>query len=462
MRRVALCAMVLLGGCAHAPTPKSEPPEDRDTSPPDVGSPEEESTGTSTTPVLGMTRSIPASVTVQGVGLDVASSLGIVPAHGSEPAVIFVAAEDSVEQGLPGTFILPGDLPRGVHPITDLWDGVSSIDEPFTPFASAGDVNRDGHLDAWVSEDLFHGPFLGRSLVAGTGVAVLGQDQGSPLAGDFDADGDGELDVLTSPGLMMGWVYHGPFAGTVEKKRTPSPNYTQFGQGACFNSTLAGAVLPDALGPGHDAVSLGAGAWGGAGDCEPVAEVWDLNQPRGTLVRDADRVTAAYHNGVNAFQSVGDVDGDGVGDALFAGDILGWVMAGPADQDPSFTAGREVFETVNGHVLRALGDVNGDGMIDLLGLWDAGGWDLNEGPRPEDFPVSGLVVLLSPFGDVVDMTRGVQFATGSTGTARDYQGADLDGDGLADIVRSNSAGDGSVLIWYATDILAAAAAYPNL
>lgn len=112
-----------------------------------------------------------------------------------------------------GAVLLHEPIDRGVYQLQELWDGVSAMDGAPAPeeVHPAGDVDGDGHLDMWISTRLFRGPFVGRFTADTVEQAFAYQPGDGRAVATFDADRDGQLDVVFMPGNQRAYLHYGPF-----------------------------------------------------------------------------------------------------------------------------------------------------------------------------------------------------------------------------------------------------------
>jgi hypothetical protein len=400
-------------------------------------------------------------VTIEGIGVDVA----LVPAFGEDPSVILLRPNvpDST-QALPGTVFLKGDIAPGTHGLLEVWDGVSGYDYGIVNENAplAGDVNQDGHLDVWLGEELFLGPLLGRTVrrLQDSQAHVEGFREWA-VAGNFDADGDGQLDVLfKSDAGAWSFIRYGPFEGVlpsaVEGAADPA-TYTRLGENSfCTESDHDTVILRDHLGPGHDAVAVGTDSYGW---CPLDTFVWDLRQPRGGQLTYEQAL--AETEGTNSiyglpFDDAGDLDGDGFGDAVWGGRSGSRLVGGPMSGWMEFSQGGydHPIEQVNGYVAHGVGDINGDGLGELVGMWSWRGLD-------GESPTQGMWVLLfSPHPQPIDLSQGLELGWFEEHVTSDVGrvDADLDGDGRTDLASLWAEPDftaQTLAIWYGADLLQA-------
>lgn len=264
----------------------------------------------------------------------------------------------------------------------------------------------------------------------------------------------------------MAWLHYGPFEGSIAGGRSevPNPEITWFGDLSGCDESRGIWLLPDHLGPGRDAISVGIDQ---GPNCEIDTFVWELAQPRGTQLAFSERFGFADGLGTNSpITGAGDLDGDGFGEVIY-GDWRGsWVLSGPL-QGNAWYLTPVAFEQVFGHAYRAIGDLNGDGIQELLGAWEH---------DPYYIANSSWVILFSPYDSPLDWSTGLRL--GHRWDLGDDMGAwvaDLDGDGLPDITSNfeyRSFMDppppeelleaGEIRIWYGRDILAAEQARTSL
>ncbi|MBI1318031.1 MAG: VCBS repeat-containing protein [Candidatus Hydrogenedens sp.] len=217
------------------------------------------------------------------------------------------------------------------------WERVKISDATYEA-ASVFDVDKDGHLDIMSGEYWYSGPeFTERHKVAD--IRMEGDYYDDFSNNPMDVNGDGYLDVVTG-----GW-----FGESFQWRENPKG-----GMGEWTTHTVAKTgniernVFHDIDGDGTEEVFA---------TTNPV-HFFKLNQEKGEF----DQFTIENALGGHGF-GVGDVDGDGHDDLLFA---TGW-MKGP--EDPYNVTGYQKFETWNlgmASVPILLHDVDGDGDMDVV------------------------------------------------------------------------------------------------
>lgn len=451
-------SLLLLLSCRHpAPTTSITP----DTAVPRTSAPTGGTGGTATTadtgplwpawatdyplPMLDPGFLIVPSVRVIGFPRSNIRRSGLVPTYGGEVGMLAVNGSGAEYTGLPipGSFFLPGDLPRGDHRLFEVWDNVSGHENVLDhSLGWTGDLNGDGHRDFWIHGILYEGPALGRRLPAwpdhSEAVAWIEEYEGSfseltPASGEVDADGDGTLDVVFQDLALAGYVHYGPFAGGQRAGFFDDhlPSTARLGD-AWWASPSLPVLLPDHFGPGHPAVALSQCYEG------PGAFLFDLAGVRGRDVGYEESFARTVDGFGGGIADASDLDGDGTGDVMLFM-IKGTPLAGPVSGLVHYDL-PPVFEVVNGDISAVLGDINADGVKEMLA---AGG--------------GTYYILFSPYGSVVDVTRGLPFAEEPM-AVYPPDSVDLDGDGLAEVVSDdpwtvNEMGE--VRIWYGSDLLAA-------
>ncbi|MDP2308965.1 MAG: integrin alpha [Pseudomonadota bacterium] len=356
----------------------------------------------------------------------------------------------------------------------------ADLDYPGWALDATGDANGDGVSDLLLgavgSDEL--GPDAGKAyLVYGPLPAAAGSLATAPVswlgearldyAGSAvafsDVDGDGDSDVLVGAqanaagGVGGGRVYlfrapvEGGAYGLGEAAVTitglgPAPEAPPHGApsvGDGAGSVLAGAG--DFDGDGMEDVLIGANgaddlAFDGGAAALFLGPIADGDH----ALREADRLWVGGTEGLYVGDSVaraGDVDGDGYGDVILGGDSQGpgtvWLVHGPGtvgtldieSAETSFVG--EVAGNLAGAYTAPAGDVDGDGWADLLiGAYGVDLSDYNEGAAYlVRGPFAAGTILLAD-----SVTRWVGPGDGAVAGSAVAGGADVDGDGLPDLL----------------------------
>jgi hypothetical protein len=287
------------------------------------------------------------------------------------------------------------------------------------------------------------------------------------VAGNFDADGDGELDVIAQVASgQQAFVRYGPLSGSIpsayEGDADPA-TYSSLGESTGCQAEMTSQWLRDHLGPGHDAVAIGVDL----DLCSNDTYLWDPFVPRGTHLRYDQALAVlghfAYQFGDVFVHDPGDVDLDGHPDVIYEVQNNAQLIPGPLEGQ--YATGNDFGfwdQMLNGYPQRAMGDVNGDGAPEILGRWY---WTE---PGSTVATHDTWVLMCSPFTFPLDFSTGLPLveAHGGIWVMSSFIGVDsvdLDGDGLYDLVdtRVQQEPDG-LSIWYGRDLAAACAAESTL
>jgi len=277
-----------LQGCAPARSPKASTP-----TAPSTTTPTGDTHSTGTTVTTGNTGSTGTTASDTGTGLPplelpeptpgvLPPTSRILPSHGVKLTSTFgaIALPDDaplLSVGVEGEVVnrsavyLNGIPDPGDHLLIDIWDGVSKGGPHYDTIA-VPDVDGDGTYDYWTFYTLLPGPIMGTDIGVqayyGDPIAYLSPSEVSPPLGfgevvlsNFDADGDGHIDILVDNGAANFYeVYFGPFEGEIDENLTNAEK-TNIGAGGADECKEPPMFLPDLFGPGEHGVAVGGQDW---------------------------------------------------------------------------------------------------------------------------------------------------------------------------------------------------------
>lgn len=310
-------------------------------------------------------------------------------------------------------------------------------------------------------------------LFASTGSPNLGR---SLAAGDIDGDGGHDLAIgapsATAAGGPNGRIYllwaASVFTGDVTARADVEVLAESFGAGLASTGLGESIALGDVDGDSQADLLAGAPAYDDGTLANGAAYIFSGSDLATATVMASTASTVIAGGNASAGAQVawaGDVDGDGVDDALI-GDPDGgaaWLLYAAsmtasmsfADSDHEFSNGPELGASVAG-----IEDLDGDGRSDLL-LGDPSDSDVGTNAGAV-FVVSSSSLLGAAYALPADVVAGTIVQGPTTGARLGYAmdaDGDVDGDGLGDVLFGApgvGGGVGTAYLWLGADVSASA------
>jgi hypothetical protein len=269
-----------------------------------------------------------------------------------------------------------------------------------------------------------------------------------------DVDGDGVRDAAIGAGLARTagavWIASGATMASGSEFPTPIGRVVgsgpDFGIGGAIDDDDTVANAGDVDGDGLDDLLVGTGP-----TCWTGETSWECHNPRRAYVVSAPRLVGELPTSASDailagdedwfgwhVAGAGDLDGDGLAEVSVAGERDTLLFSGAGLRESRTLRRSDARSVLNGYAtIRDSGDVDGDGLSDVLlarsagdaarGVWLADGTELTAGETSVDALPRALIV---------DSDTSDGFPT------RAYL-ADLDNDGLDEIVAANWGEEGA-------------------